>query len=511
MSDWTHGYVADVGYTYGYYGELNPLNAEFALLEAGLLPPKRTTACELGFGQGLSINIHAAASTTEWYGTDFNPAQAAFAQELAQASGAKVSVYDDAFAEFAHRPDLPDFDFIGVHGIWSWISDENRRVIVDFVRRKLRVGGVLYVSYNTMPGWSAFAPIRHLITEHAEVMGASGRGLVPRINDALDFASKLVATNPIFARANPQIVDRLTKLQAQNRHYLAHEYFNRDWHPMHFATMAEWLQPAKVQYAGSASYIDHIDLINLTSEQQAFLKEIPDRMFRESARDFMVNQQFRRDYWIKGVRPLTGREQRQRIRALKFILTTHRPDVPLKIMGAMGEGNLNEPIYGPILDALADHKPCELGQLEKNLRGKGINFVQLFQAMIALVGSSHLARVQDEAIIDQARPQTKKLNTQLMEHAKSGGDVIHLASPVTGGGIVIDRFQQLFLLARREGLQRPDEWAAFAWRILAEQEQKILKDGKTLQTPEENLAEMNVQAKEFAEKRLMVMEGAGIT
>jgi len=25
MSDWTAGYVADIGYTYGYYTELNPL------------------------------------------------------------------------------------------------------------------------------------------------------------------------------------------------------------------------------------------------------------------------------------------------------------------------------------------------------------------------------------------------------------------------------------------------------------------------------------------------------
>jgi hypothetical protein len=27
MAEWTGGYVADIGYTYGYYGELNPLRA----------------------------------------------------------------------------------------------------------------------------------------------------------------------------------------------------------------------------------------------------------------------------------------------------------------------------------------------------------------------------------------------------------------------------------------------------------------------------------------------------
>eukprot|EP01032_Pedospumella_encystans_P035337 gene35337-39975_t len=57
--------------------------------------------------------------------------------ELATASDAHAQLHDQSFAEFCNRPGLPDFDFIGLHGIWSWISEANRAVIVDFVRRKL--------------------------------------------------------------------------------------------------------------------------------------------------------------------------------------------------------------------------------------------------------------------------------------------------------------------------------------------------------------------------------------
>ena len=32
MTDWTAGYVADIGYTYGYYTELNPLRVRLAVL-----------------------------------------------------------------------------------------------------------------------------------------------------------------------------------------------------------------------------------------------------------------------------------------------------------------------------------------------------------------------------------------------------------------------------------------------------------------------------------------------
>ena len=340
MSDWTAGYVADVGYTFGYCHELNPLRAKLAFANAGLVCPEFGTACELGFGQGVSANFHAAASVASWFGTDFNPSQAAYARELAEVSGSGAQLFDDSFDDFAKRTDLPDFDYIGLHGIWSWVSDENRKIIVDFISRKLKVGGVLYISYNTLPGWATFAPMRHLMTEHAEVIGAEGRGIVSRVNDAIGFADKLLATNPNFAKANPLVGDRLKTLQWQNRHYLAHEYFNRDWHPMHFATMAEWLEPAKVQFACSANFVDHIEAANLTAPQQDFLNEIPDPMFRQSVRDFMVNQQFRRDYWIKGARKLYPVEQAELIKKERVILVSALPDVPMKAKGALGWGTL---------------------------------------------------------------------------------------------------------------------------------------------------------------------------
>ena len=84
------------------------------------------------------------------------------------------------------------------------------------------------------------------MTEHAEVMGANGIGIVKRVDGAIDFAEKLLATNPTYVKANPQVAERIKKIKEQDRHYLAHEYFNRDWQPMHFASMAEWLAPAKI-------------------------------------------------------------------------------------------------------------------------------------------------------------------------------------------------------------------------------------------------------------------------
>lgn len=511
MSDWTAGYVTGIDYTYGYYTELNPLRVKLAFLNAGLVCPEFGTACELGFGQGMSTNIHAAASVTQWHGTDFNPAQAGFSQELAHASGADARLFDEAFADFAHRTDLPNFDYIGVHGIWSWISDANRAVIVDFVRRKLKVGGVLYISYNTQPGWAAMVPMRDLLTGHFEIMSASGQGIASRIDAALEFAEKLLATHPIYARTNPQVAERLKKIKEQNRNYLAHEYFNRDWLPMPFARMAEWLSPAKLNYACSAQYLDHIDTLNLTPGQQALLKEIPDAMFRETVRDFMVNQLFRRDYWVKGARKLNTLAQAEALRVQRVMLVQSRAAVSLKVTGSLGEATLQEAVYDPILDVLIDYQPKTLGQVEQAVKAQGINFGQVMQAAMALIGSGALQAVQDDAVIAKAKKQSGKLNIFLMDKARGSGEISYLASPVTGGGVSVSHFQQLFLLAKNQGRKQPGEWAQFVWQTLATRGKKIVKDGKTLETAEENLAELMAQAQSFAEKQLPILKALQIT
>ncbi len=510
MTDWTAGYVADIGYTYGYYTELNPQRVKLPFLNAGLAFPDIAAACELGFGQGISTNIHAAAAAAHWHGTDFNPAQAGFAQELARVSGANARLYDESFAEFCGRSDLPEFDYIGLHGIWSWISDDNRAVIADFLRRKLKVGGVLYISYNTQPGWATMLPMRGLLTEHAQVMAAPGQGIVSRIDGALDFADRMLATNPIFARANPLVAERLKKMKDQNRNYLAHEYFNRDWLPLSFSAMRDWLASAKLSFACSAHYNDHVDAVNLSPEQQRFLGDIPDAMFRETVRDFMVNTQFRRDYWVKGARRLTPVERIENLRAQRVALIAPRADVALKVAGPIGEATLNEGVYGPILDLLADHKPRTLGQLEQAVQGRGVLFGQVMQAVMILIGKDDLAAVQDDPAAGKAKRHTDRLNLHLMNKCRGSSDISYLASPMTAGGLPVNRFQQLFLLARTQGRKTPEELAQFVWQHLAALSQRLTREGQAIDSPEDNLEELNRQAGTFLEARLPILKAVQI-
>jgi len=82
-----------------------------------------------------------------------------------------------------------------------------------------------------------------------------------------------------------------------------------------------------------------------------------------------------------------------------------------------------------------------------------------------------------------------------------------LASPVTGGGLPVDRIEQLFLLAHQ---QKADDAPAFVWRILDSIGQRLVQDGKAIETPEGNLKELADRHASFLERRLPVFQQLGI-
>jgi SAM-dependent methyltransferase len=270
------GYVEDIPYTYGYQPDLDPLRMQAALRGAGIEPPTVATACELGFGQGLSVAIHAVAGGARWYGTDINPAHVATLQGLVAGTGADVEAFAQSFAGFCARDDLPPFDFIGLHGVWSWVSAANRRRILRFVERRLRPGGALYLSYNALPGWAAMLPLRAALVEHAAALPVA-LPLEARIESAMAHVGARVLRDADWVDAHPGIEAEWRAIRHKDIAYLAHEFFNRDWAPMAPQDVAAALGGAGLEFA-------------------AFASDVPPA---ETAR-------FRREYWVK-VRPEPGR------------------------------------------------------------------------------------------------------------------------------------------------------------------------------------------------------------
>jgi hypothetical protein len=514
--EWTSGYRADIDYTHGYYRELAPGLIDFGLLLAGLAPPTATgdapTYLELGYGQGVTLNIEAAAAPGTYVGTDFNPVHAANAQSLARVSGAEMRVYDESFAELNARDDLPMFDYIVLHGIWSWVSDENRKVIVDIIRKRLKVGGAVYFSYNTFPGWATAMPLRHLMSLHSETAGTDVQGMVGRIEGSIAFTNKLAEVQARFFQANPLAKTRLDSIAGQNRNYLAHEYFNTYWTPMYFSEVHEWLSEAKLSYAAPAATMEHLDGFQFTAQQREVLNTLPAGVLRETVRDYLQNQQFRRDLYTRGARRLPPLERIEMLNQMRLTLTVPADEIPFEVETGLGKIGLRPEIYRPVIEALAaDGASAKtLGDIANMPDVAALPPGALIETIAVLVGSGRAHPAQSEAQVAAARPRCDKLNAYLCERARISSDVSWLASPVIGGGLPVGRFEQMFIAARAKGLKKPADWAKDAWDVLTRQNQSLIKEGQVLKTAEENLTELTTQAQAFADKRLPMLQRLGV-
>ena len=506
---WHAGYISEIEYTHGYYQELAPHRLQLAALIAGqkISVGDAPNYLELGFGQGHSININAASNVGTYWATDFNAAQAASALEFANASGADVQLVDASFADLAARKDLPDFDIIALHGIWTWISDENRAIIVDLARRKLRPGGLFYISYNVTPGWSPAMPLRHLIKEHFK--SASTGSISRRIEEALNFTQAIANAGAAYFKANPAVEERLKKLKEQPRNYLAHEYVNDNWDVMPFSQIAEQLAEAKLSFACSAHLPDLVDEINLTTEARTLLSGIDDLILRQTVRDYFVNQQFRRDIFIKGARRLPAFEQARMFREQPFMLLVQPEDRPTKVIGSLGEAGLSAEIYEPIVMALAaeEFRPktiADLGQMEGC---QSLTFPQLVQAMTVLCGVGVAAPAHSDEVFNKVAKTAQALNDEFCRRAEYSSDFTYLTAPLIGIGIVANRFEQLFVRAALQQQTDPVNWV---WSLLQAQGQKIVLDGTAIESDEDNLSELRKRFAAFEAKRAPIFRRLGI-
>jgi SAM-dependent methyltransferase len=506
--DWTAGYIAEIDYTHGYYGEIAPNLIDFALLLKGFAPPVRTSGMrylELGYGQGLSTNIHGAVYSGEFWGTDMNPAHASNAQTIAAANANGVKFFDQSIEEFAARDDLPEFDYITMHGLWTWIAEETRNAVCDILRKKLKVGGVFYVSYNALPGWTQVMPLRHLLSLYADTVAGDAQGIIGRVDAALNFGKEIAAANGQFFNANPVAAARLDSMTKQNRQYVTHEYFNRHWSPSYFAEVDSKLTEAKVSFAASATVLETVDGINLTGDQLKVLGEIGQSVMRETVRDYFVNQQFRRDLFTRGARRLSVTEQAERLGNLAFVLTNSVNALPKTITTALGQLQLKPEIYEPIATALGDDNmaPKTLKHLLSLDGLKGIDFNALVEAMTILTGCGFAHPVQTPS--SDVEERAARLSMSIIESARLSGQITSLPSPVTGTGIPVSRFEQLFLLERAKGVADAQDWGKSAWSILKSQNQRLIIDGQILQSEDDNEAELIKQAATFAQNRLPIL------
>jgi SAM-dependent methyltransferase len=463
------GYTAELDYTSGYYRYLSPAYLRFATLNCGVPFPSRQPLryLELGFGKGVSLNIHAAAAPGEYWGTDINPSHVEFAKTLAKASGVPLRILGLSFEELTKLDELPDFDVIVAHGVWSWISDASRRALVELLGCKLATGGIFYVSYNALPGCAALIPLQQLLRLHSKTVGQA-TPIIERLKEGYNLALKVKDSGGAYFEQTPRAVEWLDEIHSKSPVYLCHEYLGENWKPMSFSETSSMLRSCGLHFAGSADLLNQYDDLTVDTGGLTLLRSIADPLLRETICDLLVSQEFRRDIYVKSEAQLDDRAQAELLRATAFVLLVSAESILPKIKHGQIDLNLGTTPYLDIVRALAkdSYRNKNVAELISDGDLRNMQLAELIRGLAVLTAANVIAPTQETKMFQQARAACARLNSEILHRAQYGAALNALASPVAGRGVILPPEEMLFVQALK-GSDNPSDWASLAWKAVA--------------------------------------------
>jgi SAM-dependent methyltransferase len=456
-AEWSQGYVTDVSYTNSYFRELSPVWLNHVAATQGARPRPLAdgfTHIDLGCGLGQSSVVLAGCFPQgKFYGVDFNPAHIDTAQHAAAQLGlTNITFLERAFEELLDA-DLPQFDFITLHGIWSWIGEGARQAVTRFIYAKLKPGGIVYNSYNCLPGWAGDAPIRRLLLE----LGALHQGdSASRAEKAAKDALELANLKQGYFRAQPAAVEQIAKLPQRQANYLAHEYLNAAWTTFYSIDVADEMAAAKLTWLGSATLVDNFVELLLGDPAGQHCRKQPTERLRQLAQDFLTGQRFRRDVFVRGHPRLSRAETSRNLRELCFALAGSIEGFSEKAKVPRGEITFDTKAMEIIRTAVAQGSASLAEMTESAPKGKGL--VDLERTVLMLTAVGRLVPTSAPFKPPRTSQQPAKarvlgdINRKLVMLGRQTMTRQNLVSPQTGVSIPLDPIDAMVLARLEEGI-----------------------------------------------------------
>jgi SAM-dependent methyltransferase len=434
------GYITDASYPDRFHRELSPAWLNYVAVLNGAAPHdlgEPFDYLELGCAFGHSTMTNAAAfPSARFHGCDINAQHIDGARLIARALDiGNVEFYRASFQELAAR-DLPSFDFIALHGVYSWVDADARAAIRRVVADCLKPGGLLYVSYNCMPGWSSEVPLRRLLIELAATAAGDS---AERSRAAAEALLQLEQRKGRYFTANPEAQSAVEAYAKEPSDYLAHEFLNRAWEPFYSIDVADAFAQIGVRPIGSATLADNHEPLLVDEGLAEVLRGLPALRQRELALDFAVNRRFRRDVFVRGTAEGGATESTSRIAELPIGNVGDPSEIGTVARVPRGEIHFQASFIGE-LRALLDAGPVTVGQAVTALGGVGRDPAEIARNLLYLVAAGSLspfARAFSVSSTSAPRGFATVTVERVLAHIVATGAARAVPSAVLGNGISI--------------------------------------------------------------------------
>lgn len=273
---------------------INALEARARMMGLQPAPAANAKVLELSCSMGGNIITQALYyPDAEFVGIDLSGRQVAQGNAIIEKMGLKnvrleekdILTVDESFGKF---------DYIIVHGIWSWVPDAVKDKIFSICRNNLTEQGIAYISYNVYPGWKRQEQLR-------EIMYFAGRDVLEepleaRTRKGLDALKALaeILENDKGLDGGGKL-PAIQKILNHNFYYIAHEYMEAFNDPIYVNGFIEWANRHRLAYIGDTDL--HVSFVSWMAEhtrERILALAGGDYIAKEFYSDILSDRQFRR-------------------------------------------------------------------------------------------------------------------------------------------------------------------------------------------------------------------------
>ena len=274
----------------------------------GLSPAPAKTARILEIGSSYGGNLISQAlfyPQATFTGIEIAPTQVSVGKTYIDQLGITNLKLLEADVNESHEH-LGTYDYIIAHGFYSWVDEETKDNFLRLCKEHLAENGILYMSYNTYPGWHKMDSIRALLKfANKDIDTLNHR---EKVRYGKTVASKLGALmleyDTVKAQQGPFLQSLRQTLQKQDC-YVGHDHLEPVNTPVYFHQCMDHMAEH------GFTYLCDCDL-NLSFPEvydetlRTKLQELAphDPLAREQYIDFMLNTAFRKSLFThKGATP----------------------------------------------------------------------------------------------------------------------------------------------------------------------------------------------------------------
>lgn len=367
-------------------GNLATIAALFGMQPAA---PNQCRVLELGCASGGNLIPMAQDLPGSWFqGIDASVRQVRAGQAVIKELGlANLQLAHGDILHFSHQG--PPFDYIICHGVYSWVPVEVQNRILEIGRAMLGPQGVLYVSYNTLPGWYLRGVVRDMMRYHASLFDRPAE----RIQQSRLLLKFLVESAATSQESYRQLLkDEADLLARCDDSYLYHEHLEDVNAPCYFHEFVDRAAAAGLQYLGESCFSAMLTA-NFGPEVERLLQGAP-LLRQEQYMDFLRNRTFRETL-------LCHREVSLQREISSEILSTRFVRLEQRL-------------------ALGDWDPCEAGEVTVPVDGGQLNVsAPITKTALRILNECWPAFLQVDELFQKGVEQLRRGPTPLADNASS--------------------------------------------------------------------------------------------